>query len=69
MEKPCYFVTGNDAGGWCRCGGHYLADNPREAIALFQAAQNSNPHTPKDWANGLTFKARRSTARSSAMNA
>lgn len=68
-ETPCYFVTGNDALGYCQCGCHYLANNPQEAIALFKAAQDSNPHIAKDWAVGLTFKAKRSKSRHNAMNA
>jgi hypothetical protein len=67
-EKPCYFVTANDAGGWCRAGGHYIASNPQEAIALFRAAQDGNPHVADDWSTGLTFKAKRSKARHNAMN-
>lgn len=69
MEKPCYFVTANDAYGWCVAGGHYLADGPQEAIALFRAAQDSNPHVAKNWAAGCTFKAKKSKARHNALNA
>lgn len=65
---PCYFVTGNDAAGFCRVAGHYLAQNPQEAINLLKEAQDANPHVDATWAAGLTFKARRSAARHNALN-
>lgn len=68
-DRPCYFVTANDAAGWCVAGGHYLADSPQEAIQLFRTAQNTNPYVNKNWAEGCSFKAKRSKARHNAMNA
>jgi len=63
-----YFVTGR-AGWETVFGGHWLAETPKEAIALAQAAIRSNPHTSEKIKAELviTFTAKRSSANPATM--
>ncbi len=59
---PLYLVKGLDAAGLCQCAGHYIAETPAGAIALFDAAQRTNPHTAIETYNRLRLVASRSKA-------
>ncbi|HEX7881680.1 MAG TPA: hypothetical protein VF499_02965 [Afipia sp.] len=62
-----YLVKGLDALGFCVCAGHYIADVPKLAIALFDADQRANPHTDLQAYNALRLVASRSKAKPESM--
>lgn len=56
---PLYFVTAKR--GWETVfGGHWLADNPKHAIALAKASIDANPQMSRD--DTMIFSARKSKA-------